>query len=281
MKKFIRLSALLLALLLVFTGCQSAPPAQEEAKTPTEDSSAQTDKSWDYIKEKGEIIMGLDDTFAPMGFRDDAGELAGFDIDFATAVAEELGLKLKLQPIKWSAKEMELSTGKIDVIWNGMSKTPERVEIMTLSNPYLQNTIVMMTKKDANIHKADDMKGKKIGTQAGSTGLEILEAHALYEEIKDNITTYDDYDEACLDLEAGRVDIVVIDKVLGMYKATKKADIFEFAEEELEPDLFVVGMRKEDKAFAQELQKAMDKLKTNGKALAISQKWFSEDLIIK
>ena len=80
---------------------------------------------WAYIEDKGELVIGLDDTFAPMGFRDEAGELVGFDIDLAGAVAEELGVAVKFQPIDWDAKEMELSSKRIDCIWNGMSATPE------------------------------------------------------------------------------------------------------------------------------------------------------------
>ena len=279
MKKFIRLTALLFALMLVFTSCNSNPPATEEEK-PSEET-AQTDTSWDYIKDKGEIIMGLDDTFAPMGFRDDSGEIVGFDVDFAAAVAEELGVKIKLQPIDWNAKELELSGKKIDVIWNGMSRTPDRVEKMTLSNPYLQNAIVIMTMKGSEIQKKADIIGKKIGIQVDSAALETVQDDAIFADVKDDITEYKTYDEACMDLEAGRVDVVIIDKILGMYKSTKKADTYAFADEDFGPDLFVVGMRKEDKAFAQELQKTMDKLKSEGKALEISQKWFSEDLIVK
>ena len=277
MKKF-KLLALFTALILVFTGC-SAVKTNEDKKA-SEDNAA-TDTSWDYIKENGKIIVGLDDTFAPMGFRDEAGKLVGFDIDLAEAVGEKLGVKIELQSIDWDAKELELSNKKIDVIWNGMSKTPERIEKMTLSNPYLQNAIVIMTKKGSDIKKKDDIIGKKIGIQVDSAALEVVQGDEIYDKIENDITEYKNYDEACMELETGRVDAVIIDKILGMYKATIKADTYEFADEDFGPDLFVVGMRKEDKAFAQELQKAMDALKADGTALKISEKWFSEDLIVK
>ena len=89
--------------------------------------------------EKDTIVVGLDDTFAPMGFRDEQGELIGFDIDLATAVAEEMGMNVEFKPIDWNAKEMELKAGTIDCVWNGMSITPERQEKMALSNKYLNN----------------------------------------------------------------------------------------------------------------------------------------------
>ncbi len=105
------------------------------------------DGSWAYIQEKGKLIVGLDATFAPMGFRDESGEIVGFDIDLANAVAKELGIEVEFQPIDWDAKEMELNGKKIDCIWNGMSATPERMEKMTLSDPYLNNTISIMSLK--------------------------------------------------------------------------------------------------------------------------------------
>ena len=91
---------------------------------------------------KETIIVGLDDTFAPMGFRDESGELVGFDIDLARAVAEELGMNVEFKPIDWKAKEAELSAGTVDCLWNGMSVTPDRIEGMALTYKYLNNKIV-------------------------------------------------------------------------------------------------------------------------------------------
>ncbi|MCE2603887.1 transporter substrate-binding domain-containing protein, partial [Pseudomonas aeruginosa] len=101
------------------------------------DKETADDSSWEYVQEKGELIVGLDDTFAPMGFRDESNNLVGFDIDLATAVCKELGVKVKFQPINWDSKDMELTSKNIDCIWNGMSITPERIEGMSLSNKYL------------------------------------------------------------------------------------------------------------------------------------------------
>ena len=77
------------------------------------------DASWDYIEKKGKFILGLDDSFPPMGFRDDGDNIVGFDVDLAEAVAEKLDLELVLQPIQWAAKEQELKIKNIACIWNG------------------------------------------------------------------------------------------------------------------------------------------------------------------
>ena len=93
--------------------------------------SGSGDKSFEYIKEKGNLIVGLDDSFPPMGFRDENNQIVGFDIDLARAVSEKLGVELVLQPIDWDSKVQELNTKNIDCIWNGLSLTPKNQENMT------------------------------------------------------------------------------------------------------------------------------------------------------
>lgn len=100
---------------------------------------------WDYIQNKGKLVVGLDDTFAPMGFRDEKNNLVGFDIDLAKAVGEELGVAIEFKPIDWDAKELELSSKNIDCIWNGMSANDERLEKMSLTKKYLNNKLVIMS----------------------------------------------------------------------------------------------------------------------------------------
>ena len=102
---------------------------------PRELNEEKGDASLQYILDKGELILGLDETFPPMGYRDANGDIIGFDIDLATEVCSRLGVKLKLQPINWDSKEMELNGKTIDCIWNGMSITDERINGMDLSTP--------------------------------------------------------------------------------------------------------------------------------------------------
>ncbi len=78
------------------------------------------------IKEKGQLIIGLDDTFAPMGFKDDKGEIVGFDIDLAKEVAKRIGVEAVFKPSEWSGIVFELKSKNIDVVWNGMTITEDR-----------------------------------------------------------------------------------------------------------------------------------------------------------
>ncbi|HHX54460.1 MAG TPA: transporter substrate-binding domain-containing protein [Clostridiales bacterium] len=173
------------------------------------------DDSLQKILDKGEIILGLDVGFKPMGFYDDAGNIVGFDIDLAKEVASRLGVALKLQPIDWNSKEMELSAGNIDMIWNGMSITPERAENMNISKPYLNNRMVIIAAADSGIAAKADLSGKKVAVQAGSSALDCINAEPDIAATF-TISEYPDNPTAFLDLKAGRVDALVVDEVVGL-----------------------------------------------------------------
>lgn len=179
------------------------------------------DDSLQYILDKGELVLGLDDSFPPMGYSDSkTGEIVGFDIDLAEEVCKRLGVKLKKQPISWDAKEIELSSKNIDVIWNGMTVTDERIENMYLSKPYIANAQVIIVAEDSPIKTKADLAGKKVGLQKGSSALEAVEADTeTYNAIMNGgeIVQFDENLTAYLDLKAGRIDAFVVDKVVGEY----------------------------------------------------------------
>jgi len=263
MKKIIALS--LVAVLVIMAGC---------APTTTE----KTD--WEYVKDNGALIVGLDDTFAPMGFRDTDGNLVGFDIDLATAVGEYLGIEITFQPIDWDAKEMELSEKKIDCIWNGMSATPEREENMSLSKKYLNNKIVIMVNEGVKIEKIEDLKDLKIGTQAESAALEAMQNSPKFDSFKDNISEYKTYDEVILDMQTKRLDCMVVDEVLGEYKNSKLEKPYEVSEVNFGDDFYAIGFRKADTELTNKVNEAIEALISNGKAEEISQKWFGKNIVI-
>lgn len=247
--------------------------------------SSKSDKTENELgtAKEGVLVVGLDDTFAPMGFRDEKGELVGFDIDLARAVGEEMGLKVEFKPINWDAKELELKSKNIDCIWNGMSQTPERMEKMALSKQYLNNKIVLMSlaeKGDVKITKNEDLQNYNIGTQAKSSALEVLEGNQDYDKFKDKIKEYGTYDDAILDLKAGRVDVIAIDQVLGEYKNNNMDGILAESEYNLGDDYYVIGFRKDDTKLRDDVNKAMEKLIKDGKAEEISKKWFGKNIAI-
>jgi len=264
--------ALILTLAMgLFAGCQ----AQK-----AENADTTVDTSLEDIKAKGTFVIGLDDTFVPMGFRNESGELVGFDIDFAKAVGEKMGIEIVFQPIDWDAKEMELKTKKVDALWNGLSITEKRKEVMQFTDPYLDNKLVIMTKAENNIHTKADLAGKNVGTQAQSAALDALVADDCASSIKE-ISEYKDYDTAIMDLEIGRIDAIIVDEVLGSYKNSQKGNIFVFAEEDFGPDEYGVALRLEDKTLFEEFNKAFEEAIADGTASQISEKWFGKDIVLK
>lgn len=109
------------------------------------DEIAEKDSDWAYIKQKGELVIGIT-LFQPMNYFDDAGELTGFETEFAKAVCEKLGVKAVFQEISWNAKETELQAKNIDCIWNGLTITEERAAAMSITIPYMRNKQVLVVK---------------------------------------------------------------------------------------------------------------------------------------
>lgn len=264
-RKFTRLF-LLAMVVMVLAACGSS-------------SDDESSKSKDEGNEKEKLIIGIDDHFAPMGFRDENNEIVGFDIDMARAAAEKMGMEVEFQPIDWSTKESELSSGRIDLIWNGYTITDERKEKVLFTKPYLENAQVLVTLADSPITKIDELAGKQVGVQALSSALDALNEHPISEKVK--LNEYKDNVLALQDLKNGRVDAVVIDKVVIEYYMTQETDTFKILEEELAPEQYGVGVKKGNEALLDKLQKALDEMNEDGTAAKISEKWFGEDRVLK
>ena len=227
---------------------------------------------------KETFTIGLDDTFAPMGFRDEQGELVGFDIDLSQAVANLLGYTFEYQPIDWSVKEQELNSGNIDMIWNGYGVTPDREKLVLMSDVYIEDTQIIVTKDGTKpIEQLEDLIGKKVTTQSSSTALQIMDAQWPKEVLDgiEDLVLYPNYNNSFQDLDAGRVDAVVVGGVYGNYvvnlRGEEKYNVF-LDESAIEP--MAIGMRKTDTAFAQEINGALNDLKENGTYEEIYKKWF-------
>ncbi len=234
----------------------------------------------------GTLVVGLDDTFAPMGFRDPAGNLVGFDIDLAKAVGQQLGLEVVFQPVEWSAKEMELAARNVDCLWNGMSRTKDREVSMTLSKNYLNNKLVVMTNPNVKIDKLEDLQNYNVGTQAASSSLEVVKASPVFPLIMNKLHEYATYDECILDMQAGRIDAMIVDEVLGQYKNKNLGTALKVAPVDFGDDLYVIGFRRTvpDNGDNEQLRKAVENaiqaVIDSGKGKEISEKWFGADLLL-
>ncbi|WHZ04226.1 amino acid ABC transporter substrate-binding protein [Neobacillus sp. YX16] len=257
MKKLATMILILTAILVIFTGCSKSSS-----------------------KEEDKLVIGIDDKFAPMGFRDEDNNIVGFDIDYAKAAAEKMGTKVTFQPIDWKTKEAELSSGRIDLIWNGYTITDERKEKVLFTKPYLKNAQVIVTLADSKVTKLDDLDGKVVGLQSLSSASDALNDSPLKEKVK-TVTEFADNVQALTDLKSGRLDAVVIDEVVINYYMAQEEETFKVLEESLAPEEYGIGVKKGNEALLEKLQKALDEMNEDGTAASISETWFGEDKVLK
>lgn len=268
MKKTLALLLVLVMALAVLSGC-----AQEEA--------APEKNSLDVIKEKGEFVLGLDDSFPPMGFRDDNGDIVGFDIDLAKEVADRMGVELVLKPVDWDGIALSLKNGDIDVIWNGLTITEERKENMGFTKPYLNNRQIIVVRDGSEIAAKVDLAGKVVGVQLGSSSDAALNDEPEVAETVKEVRKYSNNVEALLDLANEGTDAVVVDEIVGRYYIAKKPGIYAVLDDYFTDEEYGVGYRLEDEAFGAELDRILDEMKEDGTADAISEEWFGEAIVLK
>ena len=253
-----KICALFIILVLLLTGCNA---------TKTEEVKQDKTKT---------LVVGLDDTFAPMGFRDDKGQLVGFDIDLAKAVAEKIGYEVSFQPIDWAMKETELNSGNIDCIWNGYSITEERKTKVAFSTPYLDNAQLIITLAGSDIDSKADLADKTVSVQKESSALDAVTADDIAASLKE-IVEFDTNIDCFMELDAQRCDAIVCDEVLARYiikqRGEEKYNILadDFGKEE-----YGVGFRLTDTDLVNSVNQALEDLKADGTYKDIYSKWFSE-----
>ena len=240
---------------------------------------AKVDNSLEELKARGEFVLGLDDSFPPLGFRDDNNNIVGYDIDLASEVCKRLGVTLRCQPIDWAAKEQELNTGNIDCIWNGFTMTPERKEALSFTEAYLDNAQVVIVRGDSGYKTLADLAGKTVGLQAGSSAADALYASDFSGTIKD-VVEFKDNMTALMDLEIGGVDAVVMDMVVGNYNIKTSGKNFVVLNENLSTEEYGIGFRKSDVKLRDEVQKILEEMAADGTVATISEKWFGTDISV-
>ena len=241
-------------------------------------SKNQGDQSLKKVLDAGQLVLGLDENYPPMGYRDESGQIVGFDIDMAQEVCDRLGIRLVLQPIEWDKKEDELNGGNIDCIWNGMSVSPERVLSMCLSRSYLRSELVFVVMSDSNIKDVQDIRGKSVGVQLGSTTEDELRRSTLISDI--TLVGYGDNKELMQDLEQGKVDVAFIDTITTYYFNSMNNESFSILPTVFSREEIAIGFRKEDLALRDKIQETIDEMNADGTLKKISEKWFGKDITI-
>ena len=229
------------------------------------------DTGLEDLKAKGTFVMGFDEEYPPMGFVDENGEYVGFDIDLAKEVTSRLGVELVLQPIAWDSKELELSGKNIDCIWSGLTITPERIEQMTFSIPYLANEQILVVRTDSGI-----------ATQAGSSSVDVLNANPDLLAAIGEPQLYDDFVTALMDLKLGGIDVLLIDSVVGNYYIAQQDDptMFTVLPEVLEAEEYGIAFRKGEQTLADAVSQQLIDMANDGTLDTIRAKWFANDITL-
>lgn len=227
----------------------------------------------------GKLVVGFDETFAPMGFKDADGTFKGFDIDVATEVCKRLGLELKLQPIDWNSKEMELDNKNIDAIWNGYSVSDERKQKVLFSESYMNNRQVLVVNRDSAYQAMADLAGKNVGVQAESSAVDALNAAAEF-KASVKVVTMDTNATLLMDLENGGLDAVLMDEIAAEYSITQLGATYRVLDESLAGEEYAIGFRKADTELCGKVNKTLKAMAKDGTLEKISNKWFGKDITI-
>ncbi|QPK94575.1 ABC transporter permease subunit [Actinomyces sp. zg-332] len=231
---------------------------------------------------KDTIVIGMDIDFPPMGFIDSNGKVSGFDVELAKEVFKNLNKKVKFQPINWDAKELELNSGKIDAIWNGLSKTAEREKTMLLTKAYMLNDQAVIVAKDSPIKRIADLKGKNVDVQKGSTGEEALQANPISKSLN-SIVALDNMVNCLNEVDTKKADATVVDTNIAQYYLTKNnlAGKFRILDEALATEEYVVAVKKNNTELKTAIEEQLEILAKNGVGEKISKKWFGENVFDK
>ena len=257
-----------------------------EEKTKEASSKADEAESESTYDQKT-FTVGFDAEFPPYGYRDESGEYVGFDLDLAAEVCDRQGWELVKQPIDWDSKDMELSTGAIDCIWNGFTMN-SREDDYTWSDPYIDNSQVFVVAADSGIENKSDLAGKVVAVQKDSSALAALND----EENKDNIALRDsfsqlieyvDYNTAFMDLEQGAVEAVAIDIGVAQYQIDKREEgayvMLAGDDNKLASEQYAVGFKKGNEELRDTVQNTLDEMVKDGTFAEIAEKWGLTDSV--
>lgn len=235
-------------------------------------------------KEQVLFTVGFDAEFPPYGYKDDNGEYVGFDLDLAQEVCDRNGWALVKQPIDWDSKDMELNSGSISCIWNGFTMNG-RENDYTWTTPYVDNSQVVIVKRDSEIEKLKDLSGKSVVVQADSSALAAFtgedatpENLELADSFKD-LQQVSDYNSAFMNLESGVVDAICMDIGVAKYQVESRGDTFRMLEEQVSTEQYGVGFKKGNTELRDYVQETLLEMLADGEFQKIAEKWGLEDSV--
>ncbi|MDD3840316.1 MAG: basic amino acid ABC transporter substrate-binding protein [Clostridia bacterium] len=220
----------------------------------------------DKAKEKGKIVMGTSADFEPFEYIEidegKDGEIVGFDVDIAKAIAEKIGVELEIKDMDFGGLISALSSGKLDFVAAGMTADDERRKSVDFSDPYYEAyQVIIKSKGNEEIMSKDDLKDKVIGVQLGTTGDEV----ASEEEIgAKEVKRFDKATAAILALNNGKIDAVVLDQAVAEANVAQNEDSLELLDEPLSEEVYSLAAPKGDEKLVEIMNQVLNELKESG-----------------
>lgn len=277
--------ALLLAAALtmttILTGCGGGNEENADKQSDvTAEDAKEENASGDSVSEGGTVFtVGFDAEYPPYGYMDENGEYTGFDLELAQAVCDLEGWELVKKPINWDSKDMELNSGSIDCIWNGFTMNG-REDQYTWTDPYMDNSQVVVVKKDSGINTLADLAGKVVEVQKESAAETALndEEHADLMASFAQLLSVGEYNTAFMDLESGAVDAVAIDIGVAQFQIEGKEDQYQILDETISSEQYAVGFFLGNTALRDEVQSTLLEMVEDGTFAEISNQYFGYDV---
>ena len=271
----------------LFAGCTSnnvatTAPATSTPEATLADSNATPTAETETQGETKTFVVGFDAEYPPFSYMGDDGNYTGFDLEMAKAVCDLLGWECEYVPIDWDAKDMELNSGSIDCIWSGFTING-REDDYAWTCAYVDNTQVILTGKDSGITTLDDLAGKIVGVQVGTSALELLQEGGECEELAKTFASleqFNSYNTAFVELQAGSIDAIAIDIGVAKYQINSRGDdAYVILDEVVETEEYGVGFRVDDTELRDQVQDAILQLVENGTYQSLAEKYELSDMI--
>lgn len=259
------------------TDTASSEAAPSEAASTEEAASSESEAAASDAAElttvtAGKLTMSTNAAFPPYEMTTDSGDFEGIDVEVAGAIAEKLGLELQVDDMDFDAALLAAQNGKSDIVMAGVTVTDERQKVMDFSDTYAEGIQSIIVPEDSDIASADDLTGKAIGTQRGTTGY----IYCTDDFGEDNVIAYDDGLTAVQALNNGQVDAVVIDNApaKSFVEANPGLKILDtaYAQED-----YAIGVAKGNTALLDAINGALEELQADGTLQAIVDKYITAE----
>ena len=228
---------------------------------------------------KQKLIVGFDAEFPPYGFLAADGSYDGFDLAMAEELCKRLDWEFKAVAIDWNSKDTELKSGNINCIWNGFTYTGRESEY-TWSDPYVDNSIVIVVKADSGIKSLADLAGKTVMSQAASSATDAINGNEAFKSSLKEVVELPDYNNGFLELKQGTVDAIAADIGVAAYQISKNGSNYVMLDEAISTEQYAVGFLLGNTELRDAVNAELKKMAEDGTMMSIAKKYVDAGLVL-